>query len=313
MNVTSDTEICHQDLYLLYTDFRSAFNTVNDDKLLNTMYDLGSPTDATGVKASLYTDATTRINLNFALTDHIELGRGTMQGVIQIAHSVLDNHRLSVEVAATWGRGYRYQCLCNIPNAGHTTSNLAYADDLAAMTISIADRKVQPQKIQAFVTWSGTTVNWKPCAITGMMYGQAHKDRSSKALSTSMMHMLRDRARQTQIHGTQIPFIHPHLEPYGYLEPINGMPVSTTSAMVHLDTEQAGLALPLLMVTHEEVSCRHLVQPVNDCGSLGFITPNLLLVFCCKATVALQQKSSACFRPPTITWHDSLPLCKMQV
>ena len=85
------------------------------------------------------------------------------------------------------------------------------------------------------------------------MYGQAHKDASSNALSTSMMRMLRDRARQTQIQCTQIPFIHPHLKPYGYLEPINGMPVSTTSATVHLDTEQAGLALPLLMVTREEV------------------------------------------------------------
>ena len=84
MNVASDTKICHQDLYLLYMDFRSAFITVNDDKLLHTMYDLGSPTDATGVKASLNTDATTRINLDFALTDHIELGRGTMQGDISL-------------------------------------------------------------------------------------------------------------------------------------------------------------------------------------------------------------------------------------
>lgn len=52
----------------------------------------------------------------------------------------------------------------------------------------------------------------------------------------------------------------------------NGMPVSTPSAMVHLDIDQAGLGLPSLMVTHAEVSCRHLEQALNDHGFLGFIT-----------------------------------------
>ena len=64
----------------MYIKFRLAFNTIDRDKLLRTMYDLGSPTDAIEMKASLYTDATTRINLDFALTDLIELGRGTIPG-----------------------------------------------------------------------------------------------------------------------------------------------------------------------------------------------------------------------------------------
>ncbi len=64
----------------MYIKFRLAFNTIDRDKLLRTMYDLGSPTDAIKMKANLYTDATTRINLDFALTDLIELGRGTIPG-----------------------------------------------------------------------------------------------------------------------------------------------------------------------------------------------------------------------------------------
>ena len=51
----------------------------------------------------------------------------------------------------------------------HTVSNLAYADDLAAMTNSIADMKVQAQRMQVFVAWSGMTVNCKKYAITGML------------------------------------------------------------------------------------------------------------------------------------------------
>ena len=72
MAVMSDAKICHQDLYLLYIDFSSAFNTIDHDKLLCIMHDLGFPPAAIEVVADLYTDAVTRIKLNFAVTGHIE-------------------------------------------------------------------------------------------------------------------------------------------------------------------------------------------------------------------------------------------------
>ena len=86
--------------------------------------------------------------------------------------------------------------MLNTPEDRHTTSNLAYADDLAAMTASFADVKVQAQKVQAFVAWSGMTVICKKCAITGMLYGQAQRDGSSNVLSESMINMMKDRVRQ---------------------------------------------------------------------------------------------------------------------
>ena len=107
--------------------------------------------------------------------------------------------------------------MINTPEDGHTVSNLAYADDLAAMTSSIADMKVQAQKIQALVAWSGITVNCKKCAITGMLYRQAHRDGSSILLSKSMINMMKDRVRQIKIHNNEIPFHHPHTNPYRYL------------------------------------------------------------------------------------------------
>ena len=82
MNVMSDAKICRKVLYLMYIDFGSAFNTTDHDKSLQVMYDLGFPINAIDVIADLYTNATTRVRLDFAMTDLTELGRGTIQGDI---------------------------------------------------------------------------------------------------------------------------------------------------------------------------------------------------------------------------------------
>ena len=53
MNVISDAEICHQDLYPLYINLSSAFNTIDHDKLLCIMHDLGLPPDAIEVVSTV--------------------------------------------------------------------------------------------------------------------------------------------------------------------------------------------------------------------------------------------------------------------
>ena len=62
---------------------------------------------------------------------------------------------------------------------------------------------------------------------------------------------------------------------------INGLPFCTTSAMIHEDLDQAGLGMSSLMITYadsSEVSCKYLVQALNDKGPLGFTTQHLLLL-----------------------------------
>ena len=207
----SDAKICHLDLYLLYIDWSSAFNTIDHNKLLCIMHDLGFPPAAIEVVADLYTNGVTGIKLNFAVTDPIELGRGTIQS--DIPSSIL--FLIFIEPILRWlqsgRRGYRHKCLINTPDDGHTISNLAYADDLAAMTNSIADTKVHAQKVEAFVAWIGVTVNCKKCAITGMVYGQARRDGSSSVLSESMINMVKERSKFTTL---QSP---PHTDAYKYL------------------------------------------------------------------------------------------------
>ena len=49
VNVLSDANLSEQNLYMLYMDFSSALNTIDHDKLLQSMCDPGFPTDAIDV------------------------------------------------------------------------------------------------------------------------------------------------------------------------------------------------------------------------------------------------------------------------
>jgi len=79
-HIFSDAKICGQDLYVLYIDFSSAFNTIDHDKLLCIMKDLGFTEDAIHVIHDLYTDAKTKVKLPYAETTAIHINRGTIQG-----------------------------------------------------------------------------------------------------------------------------------------------------------------------------------------------------------------------------------------
>ena len=93
---------------------------------------------------------------------------------------------------------------------------------------------------------------------------------------------------------------------------INGLPVSTSSAMVHQDTDQAGLGLPSLMVTYAEVSCAYLVQALNDIGSLGLVTRHRLLLQDKVIGVALTQPNSKQSLRQTSHYHLARQLATLQ-
>jgi hypothetical protein len=75
-----DAKLTKQDIYLLMVDFSEAFDTIDHDKLLHIMYDLGFPTDAIEVTKNLYTGATTTIQTPHGNTPPIHMDRGTIQG-----------------------------------------------------------------------------------------------------------------------------------------------------------------------------------------------------------------------------------------
>lgn len=81
------------------------------------------------------------------------------------------------------GRGYKPNCLANTQHADYTNSSNAYADDLAITASTVADLSTQAEKIEAFTSWSGVIVNCKKCAITALLYGQAHSNGKGNVLS----------------------------------------------------------------------------------------------------------------------------------
>jgi len=56
-SVLTDARLAGRNIYYLFVDFSSAFNTVDHDKLLIVMHDLGFPIDCIEVIKDLYTDA----------------------------------------------------------------------------------------------------------------------------------------------------------------------------------------------------------------------------------------------------------------
>lgn len=112
MNVMSDAKICHNNLYLLYVDFSLAFNTTDHDKLLCIMYGLGFPVHEDEVIKNLYIDGT-RVKLDFANTDPIELARGTIQGDLPSPILFLIFIQPHFKWLHSGGRGYKHGCLSN--------------------------------------------------------------------------------------------------------------------------------------------------------------------------------------------------------
>ena len=173
MNVLSDAKISEQNLYMLYVDFSSAFNTIDHDRLLQVMYDLGFPTDAIHVIANLYTNASTQVNLPMGKTDPISINRGTIQGDSLSPRLFL----IFIEPLLRWlhsgGRGYTYGCLKDTLDANLNTNSMAYADDLLAVTSDAKWLTLQARKIESFTKWAGMSVNCKKCGVTGMLYQDA--------------------------------------------------------------------------------------------------------------------------------------------
>ena len=213
LNALEDAKHFGRDIYTLYIDFSSAFDTVDHDKLLQLMWDMGFPLHAVQAVQQLYTGATTAIRTSFGTSDPIDIECGTLQGDSLSPFLFL----LFIEPLLRWlhvgGRGYQHGCTQPTDAARHACSARAYADDLAVLTGHWRDMEVQAEKVTLFLQWSGMAVNHSKCGVTGMLY----RSSDGAPLSASMVGMLGRRLGQVRISGRTLPFLHPHKQPYRYL------------------------------------------------------------------------------------------------
>ena len=208
-----DAALYHQDLYSLYIDFSSAFNTVNHEQLILVMHRLGFPSVAISTVRDIYTNACTKISTPAGDTDDIPIGRGTIQGDTLSPYLFL----VFIEPLLRWlqhgGRGYAPGCLATTKSP-KTIAALAYADDLNALTSNLSNLKLQADKVGRFSKWSGMEVNAKKCAASAILHAQAS---AGLAKSPDQDAVIRSRL-EGHIHlgrGT-VPYLPPD-KPYKYL------------------------------------------------------------------------------------------------
>ena len=216
-----DARTSHRDIYGLYLDLTSAFNTISHAHLFRIMTDLGFPPDAVSTIRDIYSNVTTRIVLNRSkqlLTDPILVGRGTIQGDTLSPLIFL----IFLEPLLRWlsvgGHGYTPTCIMSDPSFSHpciaTQSSPAFADDLALLSPNHNNLQGQFEKVLLYCKWAGLSINASKCAVTGILHascqGQSLGDHTS---------LLRQRLRNKFItldglHS--IPFL-PPASPYKYL------------------------------------------------------------------------------------------------
>ena len=166
-----DARLTGQNIFNIQVDFTCAFNTICHDRLLQTMYDLGFPTDAIDVVKNLYTGATTRIKFSDIITAAIPVNRGSIQGDSLSPFLFLCMMEPMLRWLQVGGRGYTFGCIADHEERiKNNLSNAAFADDLSILTTSIPDLKLQADKLSRYADWAHLEVNTEKTTVSGLLY-----------------------------------------------------------------------------------------------------------------------------------------------
>ena len=240
----SDAKTTQQNIYLLYVDFTSAFNTIGHDKLLCIMYDLGFPLEAVNKVRDLYQNATTRVRVDAGTTNVVKIERGTIQGDRLSPLLFL----LFMEPLLRWlhtgGRGYEFGCLEKTAHKGMRLSSGAYADDLAALANTIANLRIQTRKIDLYAKWGGLKINNAKSGVTACLYRDVATGLVQHTHKGSAKSRLYRQLSTVQIDGQPIPILHPDEEAYTYL----GVDITAT---LNWDIQAEKLIRETLCRTHK--------------------------------------------------------------
>ena len=213
--VLEDAQLTKQDIYMLMIDFTEAFDTIDHDKLLQTMYDLGFPTDSIEVVKNLYSNASTSIRTPTGLTPPLQFDRGTIQGDSLSPFLFI----LYLEPLMRWLRvgtnGYIPGTLklCPPPLTQQLAQlhipDVTYADDLNLLSGTPAHIAKQALKVTRFSQWGHLIINISKSLMTGAMYHTKPKDPFHEPTLKNLLQGVR-------LQEGEVPF-HPPQQPVQYL------------------------------------------------------------------------------------------------
>jgi len=201
-----DAQLYKQDLYLLQMDFSEAFDTIDHDKLLMILDDLGYTADATKVIKDLYTDTKTTVSTPHGKHVTVTIDRGTIQGDSLSPFLFI----LYMEPLVRWLRvglrGYNWGCLQEttqyVRNRCHC-SDASYADDVNVLTGTKQNCIVQAQKVSDYADWAHLKVNQDETTVTGILHRTIPQDPMHNRM---LQNQLQD---QVTIQGKHIQYVSP--------------------------------------------------------------------------------------------------------
>ena len=217
MNAFDDARHFDNDLYVCYLDFSSAFNMVDHDQLLRSMYDMGIPRDVIEVVKDIYAGHRTSVTLPSGTTNPITVTRGTIQGDPLSPMLFL----LYIEPLLRWlhvgGRGYKFSALGDgVDSEGrylrevHQLAAMGFIDDTTCATNSRENLTIQLRKVEAFSHPTGFNlpVNNTKSAASAILYGTAKTYGGSPTDPTRLSRLLTG-TNAVVMNGNPIPLSTP--------------------------------------------------------------------------------------------------------
>ena len=208
-----DARLTRQNVYTAQVDLTAAFNMIDQDKLLQIMYDLGIPTDLIEIVKDLYTGASTQYQTPYGLMPPVPVDRGTMQGDTLSPLLFL----LYIEPLMRWlNAGQRGYAFGSVPEGEERARTrlacLAYADDLQLFASDRSGMEAQLQKLSEYSDWAHMKVNASKSFVTG----QLHRLADHLGGYRSVEPMLRAQLRGMQVQGQEVAYLPPSA-PFRYL------------------------------------------------------------------------------------------------
>ena len=156
-----DAQFTNQEIYLLYIDFKNAFGSIDNARLLAIMKDLEYPEDVVKLVGNIYSQSsTTFIGEHFGQIQKIPIQRGTIQGDSLSPYLFI----IFLEPLLRWlqrgKNGY------TMGTSKITIKIVAYADDLAIIANNLTLLQPQLNKLDKYCEWARMDLEITKCAIT---------------------------------------------------------------------------------------------------------------------------------------------------